>query len=121
MARRSSTSKRRLGLKVDERARNLSEEALFCRRFGHDWKLQAMTKRRFNELIALGQQEDNRYCANGCESTWRQLWDLRTGEVLENERTYPSGGAYLMPPGSGRMDRKEARVALFARQYPEYV
>ncbi len=82
MARRA-----RLGLTVDDRTVHLSQIALYCRRFGHDWQLKATTKRRFNELLDLGQQEDNRYCGNGCGSTWRQLWDLSTGEVLENERT----------------------------------
>ncbi len=112
--------RRRLGLDIDERTRYLTDEALHCRRFGHAWKLRAVTKRRFQELIAAKQQEDDRYCANGCGSTWRQLWDLRTGEVLENVRSYPSNGAYLMPPNSGRLNRNASRVALFARQHPEF-
>lgn len=111
----------RLGLTVDDRTNHMSETALFCRRYGHKWTLKAMTKRRFNELLALGQQEDVRYCEHGCESTWRQLWDLSTGQILENDRTYPKNGEYLLPAGSGRLHRNEARVALFAREHPEYV
>lgn len=111
----------RLGLKVDERTEFLSDEALFCRRYGHKWTLKAMSRKRFAELIALGQTEDLRYCDNGCGSTWRQLWDVSNGQILENECTYPKGGEYLLPTGSGRLNRDDARVADFARRHPEYV
>lgn len=114
-----SRRKVRIGLQVDDRTSHLSDTALHCRRYGHDWKTKAMPKRRYNELLALGQQEDNRYCGNGCGSTWRELWDLSTGQVLETERQYPKNGEYLLPSNSGRLNRDAARVALFARLHPE--
>ncbi len=110
-----------LGLAVDDRTAHMTETALFCRRYGHKWALKATTKRRFNELVARGQQEDHRYCENHCGASWRQLWDLGTGQVLENEREYPKNGEYLLPAGSGRLHRNDARVALFAREHPEFV
>lgn len=110
----------RLGLQVDDRTGSMSDEALYCRRYGHKWTVKAISRRRFQELIQAGHNEDNRYCENGCGSTWRQLWDVRSGEVLENERDYPRNGEYLLPTGSGRLHRNEARVALFARQYSAY-
>jgi hypothetical protein len=110
----------KLGLNVDERTSHMSDEALFCRKHGHKWGLKALSRKRFLELVEQGHQEDNRFCENGCGGTWRQLWDVHTGEVLENDRDYPKNGEYLMPPGSGRLHRNAARVAQFARQYREF-
>ena len=118
MATTRRRSRVRLGLTVDDRTEHLSETALACRRFGHDWKLKSTPRRRFLELIKAGHQEDVWYCA--CQSTKRVLWDVSNGEILETERTYPKNGEYLLPSGSGRLHRNAARVALFARQNPEY-
>lgn len=109
-----------LRLVVDDRTGNLTDQALICRTFGHKWGLSGIPRSRFLSLLAKGQGEYNRYCENGCGSTWRQLWDVRTGEVLENERNYPKNGEYLLPSGTGRMHRTSARVANFARQNPAY-
>lgn len=109
---------KRLGLNVDDRTNHMTDEALHCRTFGHKWTIKATGRKRFTELIADGHAEYNRYCENGCGSTWRQLWDVRTGEVLENDRQYPKNGEYLMRNGSGRLHRTSARVAQFARLYP---
>lgn len=111
---------KRLGLTIDDRTEDLSDAALYCRTHGHLWMLKGIGRKRFQELIADGHAEYNRYCDNGCGSTWRQLWDVYTGEVLENERRYPSGGEYLLKSGSGRLRRTSARVAQFARMHPGY-
>lgn len=118
MARKART---KLRLVIDDRTEHLSDEALYCRRWGHKWETKAMSLNRFNELLRLGHQEDNRYCGNGCGSTWRQLWDVSTGQVLENERSYPKNNEYLLKKGSGRLHRNDARVAEFARRHPELV
>ncbi len=118
MARRKTA---RLGLQVDDRTAHMSAQALFCRRNGHKWTLKGTSLRRFRELVSMGLQEDNRYCENGCGATWRQMWRLDDGSIVENERSYPKNGEYLMPSGSGRLHRNAARVALFAREHPEYV
>lgn len=115
-----STRKNRLSLAVDSRTDHLTDEALLCRTHGHRWTIKAISRARFQELIKNGHSEFNRYCEHGCGSTWRQLWDVRTGEVLENERRYPGAGEYLLPSGTGRLHRTQARVAQFARQYPAY-
>lgn len=111
---------KRLGLDVDDRTQHMTDEALHCRTFGHKWAMKAISRKRFQQLIAQGHAEYHRYCENGCGSTWRQLWDVRTGEVLENDRSYPKNGEYLMKNGEGRLRRPNARVAQFARSYPGY-
>lgn len=116
MARR----KIRLGLAVDDRTQHMSDEALVCRRLGHKWALKGLPRKRFLELLDKGLTEDRRYCEHGCGSTWTQVWDVRTGKIVEMERKYPARGEYLLPPGSGRLHRDDARVAAFARQYTEY-
>lgn len=110
---------KRLGLNIDDRTDQLSDEALYCRTFGHLWVQRGIGRKRFQELIVKGHAEYNRYCNNGCGSTWRQLWDVYTGEVLENERKYPRGD-YLLKANSGRLKRTAARVAHFARMNPGY-
>jgi hypothetical protein len=112
---------RRLNLTVDDRTDGMSDEALVCRSFGHRWTLRAISRSRFQELISQGLTEYVRYCENGCGSTWRQVWDVRSGDVVENDRRYPSRGEYLAPVGQGRVRRPQARIASFARQYPGYV
>lgn len=110
---------KRLGLNIDDRTDGLSDEALYCRTFGHLWVQKGIGRKRFQELIAQGHAEYHRYCDNGCGSTWRQLWDVHTGEVLENDRRYPRGD-YLLKAQSGRLKRSSARIAQFARTYPGY-
>lgn len=112
---------RRLNLTVDDRTDAMSDEALVCRSFGHRWTLRAISRSRFQELISQGLTEYMRYCENGCGSTWRQVWDVRTGDVVENDRHYPNSGSYLAPPNQGRVRRPQARIAAFARQHPGYV
>ena len=102
---------------MDERTDEMSEAALLCRAVGHTWMMRGMTRRRYRELIAEGLWEFDRYCENGCGSTWRVLFRARDGEILENERRYPTGGSYLMKPGSGRLHRNSARAAHVARQF----
>lgn len=111
----------KIGLNVDERTNEMSQTALRCRRYGHKWELAAMPRGRFLELARLGQAEENRYCENGCGGTWRELYDIGTGQILEVEKNYPSGSDYRMPKGAGRLHRDAARVALFARLHPEFV
>lgn len=117
-----ATKPKKLSLKlpVDQRTSDMSDEALYCRRWGHRWEIKAISRKRFLELLALGQQESQRYCSNGCGSTWTELWDVYTGDVLETRRDYPKGRDYLMPTGSGRLNRSQARVAQFAREYSSY-
>ncbi len=106
-------------LEVDDRTSQMSEEALNCRRRGsHKWEEKGMTRRRYNELLAQGLWEDSYVCGNGCKATWRQIWSLRTGEVIEAERRYPTGGEYRMPKGEGRLPRNQARIAYAARRIP---
>lgn len=113
MARRRSLAAE---LDVDERTNEMSEAALICRASGHVWVRRAMTRRRHRQLMEQGLWEWDRYCDNECGSSWRQVFNYRTGELIENERVYPTGGTYLLPKNTGRLRRENARVAWFARQ-----
>lgn len=101
----------------DERTDTMTAQALMCRAAGHVWVLQAMSRKRYRDLINEGCMEWNRHCDNGCGATWRQLFNIRNGQIIENERRYPTNGTYLLKPGTGRLHRNEARVAHFARTY----
>lgn len=104
-------------LDVDDRTTAMSNEALFCRKLGHNWQQRGMTRRRYHELIQQGIMEDALYCANGCGWTWDIVYTLRNGDVITSKRRPPrDSGSYLMPAGSGRMNRAQARVAYAARQ-----
>ena len=116
-----AATKLKFSLDVDDRTSEMSEEALFCRSRGHKWGDRGITRRRYAELLADGLMEDNRYCENGCGGTWRQVWSLRNGEILVNERLYPKGSDYLAPKGRGRILRAQARIARFARSNPRFV
>lgn len=104
---------------VDERTENLSEEALACRRRGfHLWVERAQSLRRFNNLAAQGLMEEDKYCEGNCGATWRQVWDVRRNELVEEERRLPD--EYKMPKGTGRMKRGDARAAYFLRKVRAY-
>lgn len=103
--------KTKLKLDVDERTESLSDAALICRTLGHKWEVKAQSRTRFQLLFDQGLREFDRYCGHGCGSTWLQVWDLRSKSMVENKRTYPGRGEYLMPTGSGRLSRGEAVIA----------
>lgn len=112
---------RKIRLDVDERTGAMSETALYCRSMGHRWMLRAASRSHTMKLLRDGVREFDRYCDNGCGATWRQVWDLRQRTIIENERRYPTQGAYLLPPGTGRLHRGDALVAQVAREFPELV
>ncbi len=114
-------ARRKVDVLVDDRTESMTEQALMCRSTGHSWQLRAQTRKRHHTMAAQGLMEFDRYCGNGCGSTWRQVWHVRERIMVENERKYPTGRDYLMKPGSGRMSRADAVPSLFARLNPEYV
>lgn len=111
-----ATRKFRIKLDIDERTNSMSSQALLCRALGHTWTLRSQSPARFRELARMGMREFDRVCSNNCGSTWRQLWNVRERVMVENERRYPHGGEYLLPPGTGRLSRGEAITAQFARE-----
>lgn len=113
-----SVRKTKFAVELDDRTGALSDEALVCRTLGHLWERRSSSRTQAMNLIKQGLVEYFRFCGNGCGSTWRQVWDIRRKEIIENERTYPKNGAYLMPSGSGRLPRGEAFAANFARENP---
>ncbi len=110
-----------IALDVDDRTTHMTEAALFCRSTGHLWQTRSASRAHTLSLLRQGLREFDRFCANGCGATWRQIWDLRARIIVENERRYPSGGDYLMPTGSGRLNRVDAIIAQTARQYADLV
>jgi hypothetical protein len=116
MARNTKFAKLNLNLEVDERTDALTNEALFCRTFGHKWELRAKSRSRTLEALQQGVVEYDRFCGNNCGCTWRQVWSIRERMIVENERSYPKNGAYLMKSGNGRLNRTEAWAAQFTRE-----
>lgn len=112
-------------MQVDERTANLSEKALFCRTYGHKWGVIPIGAARHAELLRQGLTETHRECEHGCGSTWWELWEVSSGNVVDFERKYATAideaGQYRMPKGTGRLPRAEARKANFARQFPDVV
>lgn len=102
-------------LDVDERTSELSDEALVCRSRGHKWEDRALTRKRYAEMLMEGFMIDAMYCGHGCGCTWEITWAVRNGEVIESKREYPRDRSYLLPSGTGRLHRNNARVARAAR------
>lgn len=111
----------KVDLNYDDRTNNMTDEALICRTFGHKWERRAASRRRTVELLEQGLVEYFRFCEHGCGSTWRQVWDLKRKEIVENDRRYPKNGEYMVPPGSGRLRRGDAFAANFSREFAEFV
>lgn len=114
-------ARRRINVLVDDRTSTMTEQALICRSTGHSWQLRAQTRKQHHTLTAQGLMEFDRFCGNGCGSTWRQVWNVRERIMVENDRRYPPGGDYRMPARTGRLARADAIPSLFARLNPEYV
>jgi len=114
-------SKRRFNVVVDDRTNAMTDEAIMCRTWKHKWAMRAASRKRTVELLNLGLAEYVRYCENGCGSTWRQVWSIEERAIVEDERTYPKNGEYLLPTGSGRLHRSDAWGAFFARENPGLV
>ena len=119
MAKKRRVPGLQLQLDVDDRTEQMSDAALRCRARGHKWEEQALSRRRVIALVRQGQEETILYCERGCGATVHELVEIASGDVLKVKREYPEGGEYRMPPGSGRLRRSSARVASFARRYPE--
>lgn len=111
----------KINLDINSNTDSMTDTALLCRTFGHKWTRQAQSRSRTLELLQVGCTEYSRFCENGCGSTWRQVWSFRERMMVENVRTYPTNGEYLMPSGSGRLHRADAIAANFARENPELV
>lgn len=111
----------KIALDIDTRTDGMSDAALVCRTFGHKWERRAASRARTVELLQVGCVEYFRFCEHGCGSTWRQVWSFRERVMVENERAYPKNGEYLLPTGTGRLNRGDARMAQFAREHPELV
>lgn len=108
----------RLGLVTDERTAQISDEALVCRSTGHRWIVKPQSEQRLRVTLVNGIIELDRFCDNGCGSSWLDVLDARTFEVLETRRRYSSD--YLIKPGYGRLPRNEARKSNFVRQFPQF-
>jgi hypothetical protein len=120
-----SNKTNKLVLQLDDRTAKLSQPALFCRTYGHKWGVLPIGAQRHAELLRRGLTETFRECEHGCGSTWWEVWELSSGRVLDFARRYSAAGdetgQYLLPKGTGRLPRAEARKANFARQFPEFV
>lgn len=108
----------KLGLQIDSRTDDVTDEALFCRAYGHRWYVKPMSETRLRETLRHGLIESDRYCENGCGSEWLEIIDAKTFETVQSRRRYADG--YLMKANSGRLPRPEAKKSRFARQFPQF-
>lgn len=108
----------KLGLQIDDRTDQVSDEALYCRAYGHRWYMKPMSESRLRETLRNGLIESDRFCENGCGSEWLEIVDARTFETVQTRRRYAEG--YLISPGSGRLPKPEAKKSRFARQFPQF-
>ncbi len=99
---------------VDERVVNMPMVVLQCRKMGHAWQERPLGKHRRNELRGTGVIEELFMCLR-CK--------LRRCDVIDEDTydkvgtSYPDGypEGYAAPRGSGRIPRREARLAYAAR------
>lgn len=111
-------SRNKLGLTADERTTEISDEALYCRTYGHKWAVRPYSEQSLRIWLRNGVIENARWCENGCGSDWIEYIETRNFTVIDVKRTYPKG--YLLKPGSGRLPRNEARKSRFMRQWPQF-
>lgn len=109
-------------LDVDDRTGEMSDAALFCRKNGHALDERAMSRKRYQELLADGLWEDELYCRNGCGYSRTITWSLRDRGAVISTKTRYTDKTYLLPKNSGgRLNRDAARVASVARRIPKFV
>ncbi len=100
-------------VQVDSRVQKLSDASVLCRTLGHARDILPQGRARRAELAPQGQREQILRCSR-CSWTQPLLIDSATGDVIgAGSGKYPDG--YLLPRGSGRLPRSEARKELFAR------
>jgi hypothetical protein len=105
---------------LDERTNNISDEGLVCRAYGHRWIRVPQPHDAVLKLARKGLAEAVRVCENGCGSQWLETYSLHSFETVESKRHY-GDRSYLLPHGTGRLHRQEARKAEFGRMYPALV
>ncbi len=108
----------KLALTTDERTESISDESLTCRENGHDWKVKPYSEATLRMWLRNGVIEKDRWCGNGCGSTWTEHIETKNFTVILTKRNYSKD--YLLKPGSGRLPRNEARKAGFVRSWPQF-
>lgn len=109
----------RFKLVVDDRTDSMSLEALMCRSMNHPWQRVPLSPSRKAELRKLGQTESHWICLR-CQSRRTDLFELPTFETLSSKIEY-SDDYLVKEKGTGRLPRREARLAMFVRDDPALV
>lgn len=112
-----SSTPKKIKVKVNTDTADMDDVALHCRSFGHLWRVVEPSLRERYRQINAGQVDYPRVCENGCGCTWTVTYSVPGFRLLESKRTWPTQG-YKMPAGNGRLSRRDAIAARFARQYP---
>lgn len=108
-------------IKLDERIKGMTGEALECRHLGHSWQRIPMSGNRRLELLQRGETETIRLCTR-CRSRRVDLYELPTFATLATRIEYSEG--YLMLrefKGTGRLPRQAALAATIVAEVPELV
>lgn len=111
--RRRSTRRVNIDIDVDERTSEMSNQALICRGRGHRWEDVAISRRQTLENLKNGIMEYHTRCK--CGQSIREVWSIRERMRIQHERKYPTTG-YKVPPGSGRLARRDAWAASIVRE-----
>lgn len=101
---------------VDERTDQLDDTALYCRENGHRWFMAELTPAQIRRMIKTqGAIIEERTCANECGCGWTDTIAWPSFDTVSTKRTYPKSG-YLLPAGSGRLRKREAKKTRYARR-----
>ncbi len=106
-------ARQRLDLGLDDRIGDMSDDAIYCRTYGHTNMPRPSGRARRAELRQQGLAESGLVC-QVCGRDRTDLIDLSTWEVVSSSTTYPEG--YLIKGGQGRLPRAAARKAMFVRR-----
>ncbi len=119
-----ATRVRKIRVVLDDRTSAMPDEVLECRGFNHNWVRQPVAPHKAIEMARDGYKLIIRVCrerqdgTGGCGNTWTQTFSRHDGSLVEEQRDYDKG--YLVPPGTGRMGKAEARKALWAREDAQF-
>jgi hypothetical protein len=118
VARSKAGKPTQVRLQLDHRTNDMTEEALECRGWNHLWQRQTLPPNQVLAMLAQGYAEAVRNCR--CGAVWRQVYDANSFDVVLDRHDYPNTG-FKVPPGTGRLNKREARKAAFAREHPGLV
>jgi hypothetical protein len=103
---------------LDERTELLNPQALSCRGYQHAMVRRPVPAERYLEMAEMGYREEVWICGSGCGYTRTVVYDRASGDIVESHTVY-TDKEYLVPSGTGRLAKRDARKALWVREDQE--